>query len=147
MRKQALRAAVICAAIAVASAGPAWADDPPTDDIYVLEGEYTYSDANTTRSWHATPCGSCCADIEAPPVGGMPGFSGQAQNFRGWTLTLENVPDLVACRDGSSAAGNINYRWRPGETNGSGSTWTTVQTCGEPPKAYETFDFTLTKVS
>jgi hypothetical protein len=120
------------------------ADEPPSPEV--LDGAYTFSDGTMTRSWHASPCGEACINIDVSPAAGKAGFSGKATNFRGWVLTVENVPDAVMCDDGSTATGGINYRWDDGLT-GYGYTFTTVDACGKPPTQYQQFNFTLTKVS
>src|ERR1700676_1677700 len=103
-----LSSAVIFAGVAAGLAGPAWAD-PATPAI---EGNYAYTGAGITRPWNATSCGVGCTHIEAPPVPGKAGFNGDALlAYGGWALTLVSMPDTVVCRDGSSAPGNITYRW------------------------------------
>ena len=133
---------LVTAALGVAS--PAWADDPPRPDA--LDGTYTYSDGISTQQWIATPCGSDCINIVASPAAGKPGFSGQATNFRGFTLTVEGLPDVVKCDDGSTAAGGMNFRW-DAQLTGYGHTFSTAEACGKPAQPYDTFNFTLTKVS
>src|ERR1700730_3998149 len=138
-----LTSAVIFAGVAVGLAGPAWADPAPPG---IFEGgNYTYTGAGITRPWIATSCGTGCTHIEAPPVLDQAGFSGDAQlEYGGWTLTRLNVPDAVSCKDGSRAPGNITYRWNPGWAD----TWTAVGFCGDLPRTeYQSFPFTLTKVS
>ena len=107
---RAVFSAVVLVTAALGSAGPAWADEPPTPDV--LDGTYTYSDGISTQQWicHAH-VDLACINIEASPAAGKPGFSGQATNFRGWTLTVEGLPDVVKCSDGSTAAGGMNFRW------------------------------------
>jgi hypothetical protein len=130
---------------AVALAGPAWAAP-------VFEGDYTFTGAGITRPWHATSCGLSypCSHIDAPPVAGKAGFGGDAKiaaNTPFWILGLDNLPGTVVCADGSSAPGNIKYQWNIDTLSGSASTWTTVGVCGDPPKSYGSFSFTLTKAS
>jgi hypothetical protein len=130
---------------AVALAGPAWAAP-------VFEGDYTFTGGGTTRPWHATSCGLAypCSHIDAPPASGNAGFGGDAKiaaNTPFWILTLHDVPGTVSCSDGSFAPGNISYQWGLGTLSGDASTWTTVGVCGDPPKSYGHFPFTLTKVS
>ena len=139
MTSRAVFSAVVLVTAAIGSAGPAYAE--PDD----LDGTYTYSDGVSTQQWVATPCGNACINITASPAAGKPGFSGQATMFRGWTLTVEGLPDVVKCPDGSTAPGGINFRWYD-DLTGSGHTSSTTEACGQPPQAYDTFNFTLTKV-
>ena len=141
---RAVFSAVVLVTAALGSAGPAWADEPLTPDV--LDGTYTYSDGISTQQWTASPCGLACINIEASPAAGKPGFSGQATNFRGWTLTVEGLPDVVKCSDGSTAAGGMNFRW-DAQLTGYGHTFSTAEACGKPPQPYDTFNFTLTKAS
>ena len=137
---------VIFAGVAVvALAGPAWANP-------IFEGDYTYHGEGIERSWHATSCGLAypCTHIDAPPVAGKAGFGGDAKiaNTPFWILEVDNLPGTVVCADGSSAPGNIKYQWSIDPPfSGDASTWTTVGVCGDPPKSYGHFAFTLTKVS
>ncbi|MDV3134001.1 hypothetical protein [Mycobacterium sp. 29Ha] len=82
----------------------------------------------------ATPCEPVCINIVASPGAGKPGFSGQATNFRGWVLTVENLPDVVKCPDGTTATGGMNFRF------------SSTEAYGKPPQPYDQFTFTLTKV-
>ncbi len=76
----------------------------------VLDGTYTYSDGISTQQWIATPCGSDCINIEASPAAGKPGFSGQATNFRGLTLTVEGLPDVVKCERRQHGSGRHEFQ-------------------------------------
>jgi hypothetical protein len=137
---------VIFAGVAVvALAGPAWANP-------IFEGDYTYHGEGIERSWHATSCGLAypCTHIDASPVAGKAGFGGDAKiaNTPFWILEVDNLPGTVVCADGSGAPGNIKYQWSiEPPFSGDASTWTTVGVCGDPPKSYGHFAFTLTKVS
>jgi hypothetical protein len=132
--------AVALATAAVGFAGSAQADAPDA-----LDGTYIYSDGKSTQQWVATPCEPYCINIVASPGEGKPGFSGQATNFRGWVLTVQNVPDVVKCPDGTTAPGSMTFRWSA-ELTGYGSTSPSPEACGSAPPPYETFNFTLTKV-
>jgi hypothetical protein len=129
----------------VALAAPAWANPS-------FEGDYTFTGGGITRPWHATSCGLAypCSHIDAPPMSGKAGFGGDANiaaNTPFWILTLHDVPDTVSCSDGSSAPSNISYQWGLDTLSGDARTWTTVGVCGDPPKSYGSFPFTLTRVS
>jgi hypothetical protein len=130
----------------VALAGPARA--APT-----FEGDYIYRGEGIERTWHATSCGLAypCSHIDVPPVAGKPGFGGDAKiagNTPFWIIELDNLAGTVVCADGTSAPGNIKYQWSVGPPfSGDGSKWTTVGVCGDPPKSYGHFAFTLTKAS
>jgi hypothetical protein len=139
--------AVIFAGVAVvALAGPARA--APT-----FEGDYTYHGEGIERTWRATSCGLPypCTHIDAPPAAGKAGFGGDAKiaaNTPFWIIELDNLAGTVTCADGTSAPGNIKYQWSVEPPfSGNASTWTTVGVCGDPPKSYGHFAFTLTKVS
>ena len=58
---------------------------------------------------------------------------------------MEGLPD-VECDDGSTAAGGKNFRW-DAQLTGYGHTFSTAEACGKPAQTYDTFNFTLTKVS
>jgi len=140
--KWSLSSVVIAAGIAVGSfvgtAGPAWAD--------TLEGIYTFNGGGITRTWNITSCGNGCANVDAPSIPGSPGFSGVAKlGYGGWALTLQEFPGTIACPDGSSAPGNITYRWDP-SLNGTANIWSTSGACGvSGTKTYPAFGFSLTK--
>ena len=93
----------------------------------------------------ATPGEPVCINIGASPGAGKPGFSGQATNFRGWVRTVENLPDVVKCPDGTPATGGMNFRWSD-DLTGYEHTFSSTEACGKPPQAYDQFTFTLTKV-
>lgn len=142
--KWSLGLAVIAAGVAVGVACPASADPNTFPDT--LEGAYTYNGGGITRTWTFTPCGSGCANVDAPSIPGSPGFSGTARlGYGGYALTLVDFPGTIACPDGSSAPGNITYRWRP-SFSGQADVWSTSGACGVPgTKTYPSFGFTLTK--
>ena len=140
MTNRALYSVVTLATAAAGFAGLAQADAPDA-----LDGTYIYSDGNSTQQWVATSCGDACINIVASPGAGKPGFSGQATNFRGWVLTVEGVPDVVKCPDGSTAPGGMNFRWSA-QLTGYGNTFSSTEACGKPPQPYDQFNFTLTKV-
>lgn len=137
---RAAHSAVILAIAAVGFAGPAGAENPRD-----LDGTYIYSDGVSTQQWVATPCEPVCINIVASPGAGKPGFSGQATNFRGWVLTVENLPDVVKCPDGTTATGGMTFRWSD-DLTGYGHTFSSTEACGKPPQPYDQFTFTLTKV-
>jgi hypothetical protein len=143
MTRRALFSAVVLVSAALGFANPASADEPPRPQD--LDGTYTYSDGISTQQWVATPCGPDCINVDASAAAGKPGFSGQATNFRGWTRTVEGLPDVVKCDDGSTAAGGMNFRW-DAQLTGYGHTFSTAEACGNPAQAYDRFNFTLTKV-
>jgi hypothetical protein len=140
-----LSSVVFAGVAAVALAGPARA--APT-----LEGDFVYHGEGIERTWHATSCGLAypCSHIDAPPMAGKSGFGGDAKiagNTPFWIIELDNLQGTVVCADGSSAPGNIKYQWSvEAPFSGDASTWTTVGVCGDPPKSYGHFAFTLTKV-
>lgn len=137
---RAVHSAVILAIAAVGLAGPAGAENPRD-----LDGTYIYSDGVSTQQWVATPCEPICINIVASPGAGKPGFSGQATNFRGWVLTVDNLPDVVKCPDGTTATGGMTFRWSD-DLTGYGHTFSSTEACGKPPQPYDQFTFTLTKV-
>ena len=140
MTRRAVFSAVVLVTAAVGFAGPARAEGAAD-----LDGTYTYSDGTSTQQWVATPCEPVCINIAASPGSGKPGFSGQATNFRGWVLTVENLPDVVKCPDGTTATGGMTFRWSD-DLTGYGHTFSTTDVCGQPPQPYDQFNFTLTKV-
>jgi hypothetical protein len=106
-----LAAAVLFAAVALGSAGPASAQDP-------MAGVYTYTQAGLSPStWTVYPTcvpAGCVLHIEDTtphkgPLSDQPGFSGDARLVNDqWTMGI-NLPDGMSCPDGSTAANAYVY--------------------------------------
>jgi hypothetical protein len=138
-----------CASVAfagafVVQASPAGAD-PMT--LSVFRGNFTVADSvGSTRTWIATSCGNGCSDIVVAPAEGKVGFSGKAQNFRGWAATFQNVPDAVLCADGRTAVATLTYRWDVDTSSGYGYRLTSDPSC-VVPQQNEKFTFTMIEVA
>jgi hypothetical protein len=137
-------ASVALAGAIVMQASPAGAV-PMT--LSVFQGNFTVADSvGSTRTWIANSCGNGCSDINVPPAEGKVGFSGKAQNFRGWAATFENVPDAVLCADGKTAVATLTYRWDVETLSGYGYRLTSDASCVVPQENKE-FTFTMIEVA
>jgi hypothetical protein len=113
------------AGLAVAAAGPAWADTPTMDGSYT-ETATTPAGATFTTNWTVNSCGDGCIWIKAGAGGG------QARLVDGqWVMdTLSNVN----CADGSyiQYASNTHLTWDPNSLAGTAQHTYIIPACGHP---------------
>jgi hypothetical protein len=117
------------AAVAVATASTAWANQ--TMSGHYIETETTTTGQTTTTDWNFTPCGDGCANLS---IGGR---TGQVWLVNGqWTGDLIG---MVVCGDGTKVlnASSNHYTWDPNTLAGTNQVTETRATCGDSaPRSY-----------
>jgi hypothetical protein len=120
---RALTAVAIFAALALATSGPAWAEQ--------MTGSYMAQEAgDPPEAWTFTPCGNGCAEVMFAD-----GTTAQARLDRGqWRLDDVGNTTAVKCiSDGTENPGTAHYSWDP--TTLAGQVWATDDSgaCGALP--------------
>ena len=116
------------AAMAVGSAGPAWADgDGLKDGKYNAVVSGVPSPGNTASMWTVSSCGQGCAQVVT-----INAVTYEAHLADGkWTATLHR-PDAVDCRNGTSAPGTSVFSLDDATMRGTIVGTSDGPACGSP---------------
>jgi hypothetical protein len=143
---------IIAAAVAIGSAGTAWADGPVQATPGELSGTYTYqSDSGRVNTWAITPCGPGCADVAVTPVTDprVTPYGGRALLDKGrWTMAIETA-EAVRCmppNDYVTVPGTVAFAFDAATLNGTAVNIQTVDGCGDPAGAAYESGFSLAQV-
>jgi hypothetical protein len=145
-------ALIVAAAVAIGSAGVAWADGPTRGTTGELSGTYTYrSDTGRLATWSITSCGTGCADVAVTPVTDprITPYGGRAQlNGGQWNMAVQ-TPQTVRCKppnDNVTVPGTVEFVFDAATLSGTAVNIQAVDGCGDPAGAAYQGGFTLTRV-
>lgn len=134
-----LGTAAVFAAAMFAAAGTANATDPTGTYNVVFDHRNGYAD--DTFQWTLTPCGQGCLHVTDDH-----GWQGDFHLIHGqWTLTQQNVPNSVQCRDGSRHDGDMTLTFDPTSLRGKSTGYDYIGCPLGVPGPTNPLSFTLEK--
>ncbi len=134
---RAIAVAVAVTGFALASAGPASAEER-------LDGSYTFIDGPTTNTWSITSF--CNAEITCGgSVSSSTGMLARLNRTTGgpWTIERHDVPNGWVCPDGSTGPADLMYSFDAATLVGALSSVSKPGTCGDPNPIYLTRPISL----
>ncbi len=134
------RAAVLAAAM-FAAVGTATANATDPSGTYNVVFDHQNGYASDTYQWIFTPCGQGCLHVT-----GDYGFQGDFHLINGqWTLTQENVPNSVQCKDGIRHDGDLTLMFDPTSLRGKSTGYDHIGCPLGAPGPTKPISFTLEK--
>lgn len=123
---RAMAVTIAVSGIAIASAGPSWADDR-------LDGDFTFVNGPTSNTWTITT--QCNPEVTCGgTVSSSTGMLAQISRVAGgpWTIERHDVFNGWKCADGGTGAADVTYSFDPATLAGTISYTTKPGACNDP---------------
>jgi hypothetical protein len=136
-----LGTAAVFAAAMFAAVGTATANATDPSGTYNVVFDHRTGYADDTYRWTLTPCGQGCLHVT-----GDYGLQGDFHLIHGqWTLTQQNVPNSVQCKDGSRHDGDMTLMFDPTSLRGKSTGYDHIGCPLGVPGPTNPISFTLEK--